>query len=140
MIVPGGGQIVPGGGRIRFPAKSDLRRPTVRMPAPFTVRKDVRLVCCGREPSAGLADKRFIVAGDKNCPDVRVLPGFLSERTVVYGEDQRSTTCCCSVRETPKGPLFVVQNKAEDDDLAFLVAGRLVNDCGGAQIFSASPR
>ena len=40
-----------------------------------------------------------------------------------YNKDQRSTTCCCSVRETPKGPLFVVQNKAEDDDLAFLVAG-----------------
>ena len=97
-----------------------MSRPSSR--SRCSVRKDVHLLCCGREPSTGLSDQRYIATGDAKHPGVRSWPGFRVERSVCLERD-RSLVCVCSVRESSRGPLFVVEKRAEEEGLRLVVAG-----------------
>ena len=49
-------------------------------------------------------------------------PGFRVERSVCLERD-RSLVCVCSVRESARGPLLVVEKRAEEEGLGLVVAG-----------------
>ena len=60
-------------------------------------------------------------------PPVRVWPGFLFRRSVVlhFSERTLNVSCDCSIRESPKGPLFVIKSVVDSEswsDAAITVA------------------
>jgi len=95
--------------------------------AKLKIGKDAILLCSGREPTTGLKDDRFILRGDAAHPDVRIWPGFRSQRTVNVklrdDEECRSYVCTCSIEETPKGPLFVASGASDSMNEAVNVVG-----------------
>lgn len=72
------------------------------------------LVCPGAQPFCGKDDPRFLLAGDKNCPTIRLWPGFCSVRQVRAGGKDFPVTC--SVREGSDGPLFSCNVLLRGDD------------------------
>ena len=76
-------------------------------------------------PATGKNDERYTLEGFASEEKCRIWPGFRSERTVVVnrnGEEDRFR-CVCSIKETPKGPLFVVTFTAEVRPETITVAG-----------------